>query len=602
MKHPPRASLTVRVGVTGHRPGGLSAADLEKLQDKIHEVLAVIKSIVRDIHSSYVSFFEGPAPVLRVISPLAEGSDRIVAGQAMDLGYELQCPLPFEREEYDKDFVTLESREEFRELLGQASAVFELDGSRAAPGDSYRAAGQMVLNQCDLLLAVWNGESSQGPGGTGQVIQMAALQMIPVIWIDARDPHSISLLSYGSGESEEEWSTRLRQKLLKLLSPPEPQPEQSESIIGAGKRQIEDYFREEQRTFNAGIFYKLFQDLLGSGKIRRLKIGHDDFEESTRNEWEDEWQKIPGLPQSIIDHLKDNFQIHYAWADKLANYYAGLYRSSFVLIYFMSALAVFFALFAYACGWTAEHHPMYHYQWLPVLAELLVILFIIAITFLGNRARCHERWIDYRLLAELIRSMCFLAPLGLVASSFRIPAHNEHDNVRNSWINWQFRSIVRQAGLPGACIDEAYLENYRKLLVEDIRGQMTFHAANQERCHRITHWLHSKGLFLFVLTMAACFLHIFKHYEWLTMLSAALPAFGAAFVGILFQGEFQRLEKCSGAMYNNLNGLFQEVVNMNKPLSYKKISRLSEDACYSMINEVLNWRIIFRARPLQLPG
>lgn len=576
---------------------------MDMLQNRIREVLAAIKNMAGDIHNSNVSLYGGPAPILRIISPLAEGSDRIAARQAMDLGYELQCPLPFERNEYKKDFAAAESQKEFTDLLRQATAVFELDGSRAASGDSYRAVGQIVLNQCDILLAVWDGNDSKGRGGTGQIVQLAALQVIPVVWINSQKPHSISLLGFGSEKSEGDWDLRVREKLVRLLIPPGPQPGHDKSAAKDGvQRQIGDYFRETQRTFNAGVFYKLFQDMLGYGKIKRQKIGLDDFEESTRKEWVEEWQKTPGLSQSIIDHLRDNFQEHYAWADKLANYYAGLYRSSFVMIYFMSALAVFFALFAYTCGWTGEHHPMYQYQWIPTLLELVIILIIILTYWLGNRSRCHERWIDYRLLAELIRSMCFLSPLGLVASSFRIPAYNEHDNVRSSWMNWQFRAIVRQAGLLGVSINETYLENYCELLAEDIKGQMIFHADSEERYHRITHWLHSKGLCLFVLTLAACILHIFKHYEWLTMLTAALPALGAAFVGILFQGEFQRLEKCSGAMYNNLHGLFQEVINIGKPLSYKKISQISEDAAYSMINEVLNWRIIFRARPLQLPG
>ncbi len=251
------------MGVTGHRPGGLNAADMDMLQNRIREVLAAIKNMAGDIHNSNVSLYGGPAPILRIISPLAEGSDRIAARQAMDLGYELQCPLPFERNEYKKDFAAAESQKEFTDLLRQATAVFELDGSRAASGDSYRAVGQIVLNQCDILLAVWDGNDSKGRGGTGQIVQLAALQVIPVVWINSQKPHSISLLGFGSEKSEGDWDLRVREKLVRLLIPPGPQPGHDKSAAKDGvQRQIGDYFRETQRTFNAGVFYKLFQDML----------------------------------------------------------------------------------------------------------------------------------------------------------------------------------------------------------------------------------------------------------------------------------------------------------------------------------------------------
>ena len=70
------------------------------------------------------------APRLQIISPLAEGADRIVAHAALDLGADVIVLLPFGREEYTHDFLTRESRAEFQALIDNATEVVELDGQR----------------------------------------------------------------------------------------------------------------------------------------------------------------------------------------------------------------------------------------------------------------------------------------------------------------------------------------------------------------------------------------------------------------------------------------------------------------------------------------
>jgi len=52
------------------------------------------------------------------------------------------------------------------------------------------------------------------------------------------------------------------------------------------------------------------------------------------------------------------------------------------------------SLFSYASGWIIETHRFHRYQWLPIAAELFVILIITFITVYGNRKHWQERWID----------------------------------------------------------------------------------------------------------------------------------------------------------------------------------------------------------------
>jgi hypothetical protein len=73
-----------------------------------------------------------------------------------------------------------------------------------------------------------------------------------------------------------------------------------------------------------------------------------------------------------------------------------------------------------------------------------------------------------------------MAPLGPnvgpEAASFRIAAHQAHGDVKNSWISWIIRGIIREAGLMNASMDQQYLLAYKDFLDNDgIEDQLTFH-------------------------------------------------------------------------------------------------------------------------------
>jgi hypothetical protein len=51
--------------------------------------------------------------------------------------------------------------------------------------DAYLEAGVRTVDECDLLLAVWNGEPAAGRGGTGEIVAYARTQEKPVWCIDS---------------------------------------------------------------------------------------------------------------------------------------------------------------------------------------------------------------------------------------------------------------------------------------------------------------------------------------------------------------------------------------------------------------------------------
>lgn len=162
----------VVIGVTGHR--------LNKLDVNSTPLKAAITATLQNIASAH------PDAAFTVMSPLAEGADRLVATLAMELlNAELQAPLPLPYELYATDFTSPDSLEEFHELVGQANWYFEMpmrfgnlqslastsSGSNEQRNKQYALVGAYVAQRSDYLLAIYDGKPEEGTGGTGQVLR-----------------------------------------------------------------------------------------------------------------------------------------------------------------------------------------------------------------------------------------------------------------------------------------------------------------------------------------------------------------------------------------------------------------------------------------------
>src|SRR5262249_20712392 len=132
---------------------------------------------------------------LRLYSPLAAGADQLAAAAALELGMGLQCPLPFLRDEYEKDFCDDQAGlEAFAKLLARAERVFQLDGAPGQRDEAYLEVGRLIIRHSDVLLAIWNGKPPAGPGGTAQIVAEAHAQGVPVIWINPDDSEPAELM------------------------------------------------------------------------------------------------------------------------------------------------------------------------------------------------------------------------------------------------------------------------------------------------------------------------------------------------------------------------------------------------------------------------
>jgi hypothetical protein len=173
-----RIPVTVRLGVTGHRI--LPQAQL--LRESARNALSRLDNQLKHTPHTYIA-----------VSPLAEGADRIVATEVLewpvsgDSGSQgLEAILPLPKDDYIRDFKTQNSVDEFRALLDHAASVQALDAAESRPA-AYDQAGRCVVDHCDILLAVWDGEPAAGQGGTAEVVRYAGEIGRSIIWINSEN-------------------------------------------------------------------------------------------------------------------------------------------------------------------------------------------------------------------------------------------------------------------------------------------------------------------------------------------------------------------------------------------------------------------------------
>ena len=585
-EHPPSVRLVVRVGVTGHRQEALveQRYDPEKLRATVRAVLKHVRQTAEAVAAANQALYEG-SPSVRLISPLAEGADRIVAEAALEEGYTLECPLPFHREEYEEDFKKPESKERFRELLGKAQSVLELDGARPTANEAYQAVGRTVLRQSDVLIAIWDGKPAERVGGTAQIVTEALTARMPTVWIESKPPHRL-LKASSNPANPEIWDlSDFTQQINSLL------------LLPSNKemKKYAEFRKERQPHWKVALLFRLFCKIfLWKWPLpKTLRIAN--FKERSQVSWLKTWEPLSGVNDAVGEQIEESYRQQFDWADGLAEILADRYRSSFVATYLMGACAVLAAFL----GW----------YW----GELALIVGILGLVGIGKILRWHERWIDYRLVAEGFRQMEFLASFARVTPSFEPPPFVEYESSEINWFAWYFRAVVRQADLLKASVDTEYLRACDRVLRKAIGVQVNYHHGIASRFHKLSHRLHlrvSPGLFL--LTLIACVLHLlFEHWtttvfrehvdKFLVFFAIVLPAFGAAIEGIAHQGEFGQIAQRSNAIQFNLRSLLQELQDQSQPLIFHRFGQITESFCKILLAEQAHWRSLFAGKSIPLP-
>jgi len=142
---------------------------------------------IDDVVAALAGAEAGPVEIV-VVSSLAEGADRLVTECVLDRpGGRLEVVLPFDPAEYERDFTSDASRQEFRRLLQRSSRTTTLRPTDRGSGraSAYLDAGKEVADRADVVIAVWDGLGARGPGGTAEIVDYVRQAGRPLVHVAA---------------------------------------------------------------------------------------------------------------------------------------------------------------------------------------------------------------------------------------------------------------------------------------------------------------------------------------------------------------------------------------------------------------------------------
>jgi len=118
-------------------------------------------------------YFKTRDTELQAISAIAEGADTIFAEEAIKAGIPLKVVLPFSRAEYEKDF-SPEGLTLFNTLLNdrEPEILYQLKTDNSDERNAaYLETGKKLVDESDIVVAVWDGKPADGKGGTGDIVE-----------------------------------------------------------------------------------------------------------------------------------------------------------------------------------------------------------------------------------------------------------------------------------------------------------------------------------------------------------------------------------------------------------------------------------------------
>ena len=162
-----------------------------------HRFLENENQVRKNIRAS-LDYFISIHGQIECISNLACGADTIFIQEAIDKKCKIQLILPFQINEYEKDFDS-ESLILFRSIIEKHAYSIhgDLKSSDNVERDlAYQSVGRSNIEECDAILAVWDGEIGKGLGGTKDHVDYAIELNKNIHWIKSvRKSNDIEITS-----------------------------------------------------------------------------------------------------------------------------------------------------------------------------------------------------------------------------------------------------------------------------------------------------------------------------------------------------------------------------------------------------------------------
>ena len=637
------------VGVTGHRDGNAAlAANRAAIETSLAAVFEAIDAAAPSL--------PGGVARTRLHSLLAPGADMMAIELALSRDWDVIAPLPFgldlsiavncrNANEADARALVkggvvpspdvaaqaeamrnLAARVQLFQLAEQDALVTErFIATTAAPDDSEAAsayliiaseraavAARVMIEQSDLLVAIWDGATPGSIGGTRHSIESALYHGAPVIWINAAAPGCIRILE--GPDALERLGREQDLAEIGAFVAAIVRPADLDHSERAARFHAERWHKRSSRRFHA---YRRIEAIFGDagpGRFFRSLVEHyetpDVIADGSGAQFLAAARALPGTDATFVNRLQAQVFRRFAWADGLSTYLSDAYRGGMVTNFLLSALAII-ASIAYL--------PLVgvDWKWPFALSELLLLLAIVGITVVGRKRRWHGRWLETRRVAEYLRHAPILLLLGVARPRARWPQGSN-----TQWPEYYARQALRAAGLPKIVVTQAYLRAALATLVaRHAETQRVYHrqkAAKLATVHRKLDRL-SEALFVFaiisvsayLLLIAASALNVVPEKTGdvlakpLTFLGLALPALGGAFAGIRYLGDFERFAAISEVAAEKLEALAARIetllAGVEPWLQYAQVASIAHALDDVVIAEIESWQSVFAVKNMAVP-
>lgn len=548
-------AYSIRIGVVGHRALDDPAAVLDLVRSAMETEIPRLMSPQAQVAIEQVRK-DAVTPVSWcVLSPLAEGADRLVARAVLEYpAARLVAVLPLAVEDYIEDFTTEESRQEFRELLALSRRPVILRKGRIRDDchdpaacaelrrDAYKAAGEYVVDHCDVLIAVWDGEAARGPAGTAATVKYAVSKGRPVIrvWADA-----CSLLNPGAA-------------VFMDVAALEAMDRFNREPVSAAKE------AEYVRNLDRALF------------------------EAPRSA-----SAIPAADREMVKRL---LLPYYAKASIVAKRNQRAFYRAGRGIHLLSAVAVACA----AVGVLWQSLGPYAFG-----TELVVLLVVAAWLYLRRHRDAHHAWLEHRFLVERLRSGIFMAIAGVEPEPIELHPYFGRSQVVGNWAVRLFNSVWD--GLPALHAARGeQAERIRNFICEAwIDNQIEFHEKKQRREGRMRLLLTGLTSVVLPLTALAAALHMLlaawgpnsagsqaireAMHRGLALIALVAPAVAAAVAGMEAPRERRRLQKRHAEMVPELKQLKQQMALVQGGAYFEALLRQMDELT---LRETQDWLML----------
>jgi len=120
-------------------------------------------------------------------SSIAAGSDVLCVEVARELQLPVHLILPLEEDAFAGTFESGWDRSMRQiEAIRAAGGTVRIANADRKPPACYFDTGTQMLEACDVLVAVWDGQLAQGTGGTAEIVELARNLKKPLVWIHAQ--------------------------------------------------------------------------------------------------------------------------------------------------------------------------------------------------------------------------------------------------------------------------------------------------------------------------------------------------------------------------------------------------------------------------------